>query len=212
MRRALTLIELIFSMVIIALAFTIFPKIVQVSAQSAKYTLQEEELYNALALIGQIKNLHWDEQNTRYNDILLTNGEQAYECGYSFGGKPIYRIGSFVGSRNCLHKLSASAIGSENGELEPDDIDDFNGFVKDIHDDRNHRIYRLQAKVYYIKDPKITDKTLTLDPAMLTNTKAIEVNVTALKKKGAIGSGLKFWYVSTNIGELRVYSEPWSGR
>jgi prepilin-type N-terminal cleavage/methylation domain-containing protein len=54
MRKALTMIELIISMVIIGIVFTVIPRLVIAMNQNAQTTIKEEALYNALSLMGSI--------------------------------------------------------------------------------------------------------------------------------------------------------------
>ncbi len=210
MRRGLSLVELIFSMVIIAIAFTLFPKIMQDSAKSANKMLQEEAMYNGVALIGLIKNLPWDEQNSRYDDILLVQTHDSYDCNESLGtGKRIYRQGGFVGSRNCEHKVEASSIGSD-GEAVPDDIDDFDGYSTVATNRYGKRAYRLEANVSYRADamPGSTQMMGT-KRAQSTNTKYIRVSVTPIKMTDTFKNRLSFWYLSSNIGQLHINKIPW---
>jgi len=71
-RDGFTLIELIFSMVIIAIAFTVFPKILQLATKVSVQNLKEEAMYNAVAYIGLIKSTAWDENNTISDNILIS--------------------------------------------------------------------------------------------------------------------------------------------
>ncbi len=213
MRRSLTLIELIFSMVIIAIAFTIFPKILQVSAKSGAITLKEEAMYNAIALMGLIRSLPWDEKNTKEDDILLVDkGDAIYECRYALGGgDTIYRRGGFVGSRNCQHKESASSIGSDSDDSAPDDIDDFNGIRQVATNKYGKRSYILEANVSYIKDFKKEPVNFDVAPtSTTTNVKFITISLYAKHLQKALGKKIaSFWYISSNIGQLRVNSMVW---
>jgi hypothetical protein len=208
--------ELIFSMIIIAVAFIVFPKVIQMSAKSGTYTLKEEAMYNALALVGLMKNLPWDEKNSDYDDILLTNGDAAYECAYAFADSAsIYRKGSFVGSRNCRHKLNASAtLGLEEASVdEADDLDDFAAYSVVAENRTGTRRYRLEASVRYIRDLAPSEQLFsTAASADMTNLKYVEVNATPLTKAKDLEGLAKFWYISSNIGQLRIFSAPWSGR
>lgn len=96
MRRALTLIELILSMVIIGIVFTVIPKLIMSMNQSAQTTIKEEAMFNAMAQMGAIINLPWDENNTAHDQILDTNAT-TYKCNATSG----YRIGGFIGGRHC---------------------------------------------------------------------------------------------------------------
>ena len=207
MRGALTLIELIFSMVIIATAFTVFPKVLQISAKSAKTTLKEEALYNAVALAGLIKNLPWDEKNTLLDDILIARGGHVeYNCSKRWGG--YYRKGGFVGSRNCMHQEEASVIG-DDGDTVPDDIDDFAG--KSIRAASAKREYLLDVNVSYVEDIEPGDTgQFSLAPGSLTNTKYISIIVKPQKKSADLSSAFgKIDYHAHNIGQISVNKLAW---
>ena len=209
MTKSMTLIELIFSMVIIAIAFTVFPKILQVSAKTAKTTLKEEAMYNAVALIGLIKSLPWDEKNTEYDDILLVdNGDSDYECSYLQGG--IYRIGGFLGSRNCRNKEQASNI-DDDGDDPYDDIDDFDGYGVEATNEAGKRAYELNVSVRYIADIVKEGGAFSITASsQSTNTKYIDVNCSVKKLQNVLGEHIaSFWYVSSNIGQLRINRVRW---
>lgn len=213
MRRSLTLIELIFSMVIVAIAFTVFPKVLQVSAKSANFTIKEEAMYNAVALIGLLRALPWDEKNTQEDDILLVdNGNIAYECRYALGsGQDIYRQGGFVGSRNCQHKLSASTIGSDAGDSEVDDIDDLDNKSIPATNVYNTRSYAIDVNVSYVQD--YSGDPVDLQSAVSnssTNVKYILVSLRVNNRQEELGEKLaSFWYISSNIGQLEINSMAW---
>ncbi len=221
MRKSFTLIELLFSMIIIALVFTLFPKIIQLSSKSSKYTLKEEAMYNGLALMGLIKNLPWDEKNNQINDILIAqNGLVEYDCNFSFAGsEKIYRRGSFVGSRNCIHKEWASAIGLEEASIDQaDDMDDFDGYEMEAVNKGGSRVYKLGVSAYCIIDINTSSTTKFPDDPdrneSTTNLKYIKIGITPLSNRTkSLGEGFgSFWYFSSNIGQLMVNSQPWSGQ
>lgn len=214
MRRSMTLIELIFSMVIIAIAFTIFPKVLQISAKTSKNTLKEEALFGGMAWMGLIKNLPWDERNTLFDDYLITNGDTDYECATSFWGAPIYRKGGFVGSRNCKHHQHASSSlgGEANDNSVPDDVDDFDGISKTMHNDNGSRSYEMNATVSYKTDLALTDTTFSTTNATSTsNTKYIDIYVYSQARQGAFASKelAHIWYISANIGQIAINRAPW---
>ena len=211
MRRSLTLVELIFSMIIIALAFSVIPKVLQVSSKTSKAALKEEALYNAFALMGMIKNLPWDEQNNFYDDILLTTGgKSAYRCGRRWDG--YYRRGSFVGSRNCFQRVPASALGLESGGL-LDDIDDFTNKKITAAGKNMERIYELEVDVAYVEDMDPYPGTIrfsTVKQTDSTNTKYITIQVHALSKVKEFAQRFGLVrYHAHNIGQILVNKIAW---
>ncbi len=203
MRRSFTLIELIFSMVIIALAFTVLPKVLQVSAKSSATTLKEEAMSNAMAMMGWIRVLAWDEQNVQSDEILIP---QEYEPIYKCPVWEIYRAGGFAGSRNCRHELPASSLRKEGDNF--DDIDDFAGYETNITNSTDTRTYNLKVDVNYVKDYNQT--FLTRKAGGSSDVKMVRIVVTPLAKKGALGGSFaKLTYFASNIGQIRINRVAW---
>ncbi len=204
MRRSFTLIELIFSMVLISLAFTVLPKVLQVSAKSSITMLKEEAIANAIAMMGWIRVLAWDERNTQSDEILIP---QEYLDIYRCPVWDIYRAGGFAGSRDCRHTLQASSIGPD-GESIPNDIDDFAGYKKKITNSSGTRKYLLKINVSYVKDYNQT--FLTQSVRTSSDVKMVSIDVTPLSKQKDIGGSFaKLTYFSSNIGQLRINRVPW---
>lgn len=210
MRKSFTLIELIFSMVIIAIAFTVLPKILQLSAKVSSQSLKEEALYSGVTLMGYIKATAWDEQNTKYDDILIVqNGDSDYDCS----GSNYIRKGGFVGSRNCENSRSASGLGvdsDDNGIY--DDVDDFSSIEANNYN--MSRYYNLSVKVNYVKDIGSSDEVFkTIPSSDSTNTKYIIIDINNTSNKGINKTGskniaqLKFW--TFNIGQIHINRIPW---
>ena len=132
MKKSFSLIELIFTIVIIALIFTTIPRIIYTTNESFKFTLKEDGIFNMMAKMMDISFREWDEQDTYSYDILLTGNSNVLECDSS--SYPALRVGGFYSgyrySRICPHNLQASNIGKdsgENSEEDYDDVDDYNG-------------------------------------------------------------------------------------
>ena len=125
-KKSFSLIELIFTIVIIGLIFTVIPKIMYVTSQSFSFTLTEDGIFNMMAKAIDISVREMDENNTNSDDILLGGENKALECNQSTD----LRIGGFYGSRNCKNDQYLSHIGTDDGESDEsdyDDVDDFNG-------------------------------------------------------------------------------------
>ena len=192
MRQALTLIELIFTMVIVAIAFSVVPKIIFVANKSQQVTLKEDALFLAMTQIGMIVRLPWDQHTIDTDGKILHIGNAA-ECGYGTGphGENGYRKGGLLGSRNCLGYDGSSdwdpTSGKESGDY--DDIDDFDGNVTTTT--RGRVTYHLSTTVTRHEDNK---------------TIRVEVNATA-GKLGAFRSTV--FYDSMNLGWVQVYRRAW---
>jgi len=131
MKKSFSLIELIFTIVIIALVFTTVPRIIYTTNETFKFTLKEDGIFNMMAKMMDISFREWDENDTNSYDILLTGNSNVLECNSSHN--PPIRIGGFYSgydySRICPNNLYISQIGTdgdENSEEDYDDIDDYN--------------------------------------------------------------------------------------
>ena len=214
MRKGLTLIELILSMVIIGIVFTVIPRLILSMNQSAQVTVKEEAMFNALAMIGAIINLPWDNNNTLSNQILnVTDGNASYECNASTsgGGELGYRIGGFIGSRNCraladgTYDFNAStALGQEDSHY--NDIDDFDGNLTTTKSCAN--LYDLNTTVKYVDD----DDYSPIAAGKTSNAKMIGVKVkytSTNKFAGTAGCIADLNYTAYNIGHIHINSRNW---
>jgi len=204
MRKAFTLIELIFSMVIIAIAFSVLPKILQLAVKSSTTSLKEEAMYNAVAYVGLIKSTAWDESNTEVDDILLVkSGDGAYDCNTTTG----YRAGGMKGSRNCFHDKNASTIGSNGNDR--DDMDDFITLTAKNYN--SSREYYLSVDVVYVDDIALDEEKYSdNNVSHTTNTKRITVTVKPNKKSNVLGNTfVKVSFIAQNIGQIRVKRRVW---
>ncbi len=195
MRHGLTLIELIFSMVIIAIVFTVVPKIIFASNKSLQLSVKEDALFNAVTLMGMITKLPWDE-NTRLTDGGILNAGSLTCKGTSSGGSG-YRIGGFIGSRNCLNDDGSalwqnSPLGME--DVFYNDVDDYHGYGEDTSGGRI--TYHLTAEVNQSGDIKgITVRVSAQD-------------ATAIAKSGGTFAS-SFFYESANLGHVQINSRTW---
>lgn len=215
MRHGLTLIELIFSMVIIGIVFTVIPRLVMSMNQSAQTTMKEEAMYNAVAMMGAIINLPWDNNNTENDQILnVTDGLVNYDCNISNakGGALGYRVGGFIGSRNCralnngTYDFNASlSLGRESDNLY-NDIDDYNGDIRTAKSCNN--LYDLNTSVKYINE----ESGATTNAAKTSNAKMITVKVkynADNKLKNSAKCIADMNYTAYNIGQMHINSRDW---
>ncbi len=219
MKKGFTLIELIFSMVIIALVFTVIPKIIYAFNKSDTFSVREDALFNGVSLINMISRLPWDENNTEHNDILKTDSSNHnFDCNAT----TYYRVGGFIGSRNCENNLSASII-SNDGESDPaffNDFDDFNdiNITAKLGSDN---LYTLSSKVNYTSDEgtvfgyDYANKSATIsldktsDKNSSANLKILNLDVYYSGKRGNIRKIANFSYVSSNIGQVLIKKRSW---
>jgi len=206
MRKALTLIELIFTIVIIAIVFTVIPKIVLSLNKADNFVIRQDAMFNGISMMKMISNMPWDDENTNSSDILhVTNG--SFDCNQvSF-----LRIGSFIGGRTCDDNLTASNIPSGSGEIGYDEND-----IGDFHNKEvNASHYKLHVKVNYIQDSiNYTDRTayILVDKNFTTpttNLKYVDINVSYQGKRGNKKQLTQFNYTSANIGQMKLNKRVW---
>jgi len=204
-RCSFSIIELVVAIVIIAIAMTSIPMLLNTIAKSTSITLKEKSFFNAFALLNLIQVVQWDENNTKsdnyYKVLTSKNGDSNLKC---------IRIGTTQLNNNsgaiCANEYNqTSFIGIDNGEDKNDvstydDLDDFNGYITSIND------INFTIKVRYLKDNANYDSdkilfNITDDKVDNSNIKYVELNVT---KNNKLISILRFF--SSNIGKTKIES------
>ena len=209
MRRALTLIELLLTMVIVGLVMMVIPKIVFVTNKSFEAIVKEEALYNALALAGVVVSLPWDDANRKYEQILpVEAGSDDYRCDPATG----YRIGGFKGSRNCIAEtLPMASAKLEREDDEYNDLDDYNGYEVNTSTPYGSK-YKIDVAVEYFDDPPLSETIdlSSLSPsAKSTNTKVVKISVSNALSNRKIFFRTTFYYDSVNIGQFYLNKRAW---
>ncbi len=206
----MTLIELIFTIIIIGAVFTVIPRIIYVSNKALEFSKREDSMFNMMGKIMDISLKEYDENNTNSDDILVVNEPPKYvlDCNASNG----YRIGGFKGSRNCLNNIGESYIPTnKNGEY--DYIEGYNG-VEENTSLYGRTYYSLYIKVGYTGEWNKSNYdyakgSLDYDFSSVsdnnkTNIKRIYIVVS---QNGNNVSSVN--YYSANIGHIRIESVRW---
>lgn len=204
MRKAISIIELVFTIVIIALVFTVIPKVIFALKKSDTLAIRQDAILNTISLMHMISKLPWDEENSFASDILHVNLPNNFPCD------PVshYRVGGFVGSRNCEQNLNASLVFADIGEVYStfDDVDDFN--LRDL----NTTLYDINTTVRYCQDFAAGSTTIDLSncgaPVGSTNLKRVHVRTGYKGAKGA-KELMNFSYTSANIGQFFIHKRVW---
>lgn len=215
MRAGFNLIELIFTIVIMAGIFAVLPRIIFATNKSDTFALKQEALFNTISLTNIASLLAWDENNTHTLSILATSGNSSFDCNTT----TFLRLGGFLGdnSRKCKEDFSASLIGVdalESDYLLFDDIDDFNGTLIDVNLSSLAK-YKILTQVRYLNDSVFSvsgnKMTIILDNLInenSSNIKKFKATVSYAGKKGDKNIS-SFYYYSTNIGQITLNSETW---
>lgn len=227
MRKGISLIELVFTIVIIAIVFTVIPKMVFALNKSEEFSIKQDALFNGVTLMQMISRLSWDENSTQNNALLnVLNGNTHFTCNNDINNSFYhYRIGGFKGSRNCSelnNTLIASTIGKDASEINSysfDDIDDFNAY------DINTSFYQLSVAVNYINDADVVitysgltakidlTKSSIMPASQSTHLKKVHIDIntsyTGNKKNLESKKISQFDYVSANVGKMFLAKRVW---
>lgn len=188
-KSAFTLVELIFSIVIIAVVFTVVPKLMFVTTKTMEVSIKEDGLFAAIALMGNVIRLAWDENTVVSEGKILDTSVN--DCSD-------YRAGGFLGSRNCLNTaLSATPKGSFGTLTTFGDIDDYDTYSTTTEDGRVQ--YSLDVSVDY------ADRNLNANAAT-DELKEVRVSVSSTSKTVLCSS---FFYYSANLGHVQINKRAW---
>jgi hypothetical protein len=215
MKKSFSLIELIFTIVIIGLIFTVIPKIMYVTSQSFDFTLKEDGLFNMMAKAMDISVMETDENNTISDDILFGGNNNILECNATTD----IRIGGFYGGRDCKHDKYLSHIGvddGENDESDYDDVDDFNSTESNSTLSNGKTKYIIYVFVGYSDDNFSYDydnHSLDFNFSKRQNDTPSNIKRTYLvlnyRFKGQDKNISSFQYFSANIGHMYIEDRQW---
>jgi hypothetical protein len=194
-------------MVIVAVVFTVIPKLIQSFAQTGEVAIKEDALFNAISHMALVTAYPWDggdEANASYIRTT-TNGHPDFNC--TADG---YRQGGFVGGRRCGDSnISASPI--SGGGPPFNSIGDFDGdstttFIEECAPE----LYEMNTTVEYVRDDNVSDNSV----AGTSNSKRIIVKVyyDAGFNKGTTGEIRCITQLETysyNIGLATINSRAW---
>ena len=206
MKKALSLIELIFTIVIIGIVFSVIPKIIYVSNKSLEFSKKEDAIFNMMSKIMDISLKAYDEKNIYYDDILLVNDPplNILDCNKSSG----YRVGGFKGSRNCKNGIFESNI-PINREGEYDYIEGYNG-VEINTTKYGKTLYTLKISVNYTDEwmgynkKNLNFSFTNRSDRKKTNIKRVYIKV--FRNHNLISS---IPYYSANIGYIQINGLKW---
>jgi len=188
-KNAFTLVELIFSIVIIAIVFTVVPRLMFVTTKTMEVSIKEDGLFAAIALMGNVVRLPWDSNTVSSEGKILDT---------SVNTCTDYRVGGFLGSRNCLgSSASATPKGSFGTVGSYGDIDDYDAYSATTQNGR----------VQYALDVNVDYADTSLNVSAGTNElKEIGVSVSSNSKTVLCSS---FFYYSANLGHIQINKRAW---
>jgi len=134
LRPAIAMIELIFALVVMAIALLSAPRLIYTASESGIMSIQQEAINEAATKVNMIMSYPWDESNTDsafLAPILYTNGDSNLNEFNSSGrraGTPLLSSRSFIRTDGQTFNAS-TALGFDAGEATGADIDDMDDFA-----------------------------------------------------------------------------------
>jgi len=217
-RRSVTLIEIIFSIVIIGIAMVAIPTILSQTMKSNEFSLDQEALLAGATKMGNILTYEWDENNTGPQELKyvldVINGDN--ELNRYPNINSIHRVGHFIGQDRRRFDPSlnyaSNTLGSE--ETQPDDIDDFNGkqstLITNVQSDSDYvKEFTFTTKIIYVEDNasylqnRIGYSFPITSHTGSTNIKMVEVKIVDKQNSEQIATLRSY---ATNIGSTKLLS------
>jgi len=214
MKFAFTLLELTVSIVVIGLAFSAIPLMLQQESKMEIENIKQEAVMVAIIKAGNILSYAWDDAIAKQrefgiNDKVLDvkNGISKYDR-YPPDTNSTYRMGHFKGeSRRSFYtnKIFASVnLQMEANDTIPDDMDDLVGetyISGDTTSEHEYKdIYKISTTMRYVQD-----YDLSIPSSNSTNIKELTVIVKD-SNENIITSLTTF---STNIGQQDLMIRSW---
>ena len=228
MRPAVAMIELIFAIIIMAIALLSAPLLISTATKSGFVAVQQEAINEAASQANVIMGHYWDESTANelfLDPILQVSGSgdgELVENGTTGrrAGTPVESYRSFLRSDGL--RLSATTLGDDANDS--DDVDDFEGnsYLEEIQasdaDNIETSTIEITSAIAYIDDspsggthaandisfsPNFTTAGTTT-AATSTNIKRISVTVTSTSGVEELEKEITLHAFSCNIGGYRL--------
>jgi prepilin-type N-terminal cleavage/methylation domain-containing protein len=218
-KKAFTLIELIFAIVVISIVLLSLPSLTQATYDSSEGSLAQEAIFIASAKIAQISTYHWDE-NSVDNNVLLSTAKVVDVAGgnsaYAREGTSTQRKGHLKQDRhrkfhdNAIATKSVAGIIVDNAANNTLDIDDEVGSASldnaAISNLGYKQTYTMNIAVNYVSDLGTPSNNMNFNfsdtSSGESNLKMIEVSVSNASE---VITTLRAY--SANIGEIDYHSK-----
>ena len=215
-RFAFTMIELVFAIVIIAIAVISLPMMIQTTSKGIENNLAQEAIFASSAKINEIMTYAWDE-NSVSNDSIYSRviWTAQNDCNQETKRRPGHIYQEL--HRRCLDEnfsivqpTSSNALGMEANDNDVyDDIDDFNNISTDLFIDNTGAGVITSAEGYkapYKMDINVSYADFNDTTAASQNMKKIVITVTNVNTNEVT---TKLVIYSANIGEADYYKRSY---
>ncbi len=217
-RPAIAMLELIFAIVIMGIVLMSAPMFISTATQSSIVALQQEGISEAVSRVSMVQTYPWDEADTNDSCIPpvlhVTNGDSELDMVANDRrvGVPLDSSSrTFIcGTRN---DFNASAIGTDTGETENDDIDDFDGSGTVLQNDSSGTggkdyldtaTISISTSITYLSDAaNYSQSSFAYAPAggsATSNIKEIDVTLTGRTSNSELAEQITLKAFSCNIG------------
>ena len=215
--KAFSLIELVFTIVVLGIIATAITSLLEITPNVAKLKQMDKIFYGEFTLGSLIITRYFDENNTQvdnyYKDLNSTNGDSELLLNYVVDGNP-ERIGKYLLKNQCRDGAkefqNVSEIGLDSGETQDDlttldDVDDFNGYEINLTVDN----YPAEVNISYISDE--TNYSAQNVYINLTSNSVSSSNIKLIKITGYYpnknGDKIVYYIPVFNIGATKYLSK-----
>ncbi len=224
-KSGFSLVELVFSIVIIAIALMTVPLMLGQTSQSNQYAMMQESILASRTKMGNILSFRWDDNlsdpsTNTYRVIDVQSGDD--DLNRTTDNRRRGHVNQSRRRRMLVTERNATAIGQESGLF--DDIDDFDGNVSTVaaigvngatgvkgQYDYLDRSMQLKTTVRFISDDAnysqqiiafdFNTSTAQSDANKSTNIKMITIETNSTNNDVPF----VFRSFSSNIGQTRYY-------
>ena len=230
MKKAISLIELVFAIVIMGISVMSLPMILTQTQEASNLSLRQEAILSVKTKLAYLLAYHWDENTydatADTERVLNTAGGNA---AFNAVGTTLRRVGHIAtdGRRRFWdNATNASAVlSTEVGDVDADDMDDFNNFIRFPPETKNINAVddfifnlTLTPTINYIPDNptvgtyagnivRFNFNTGNIS-ANSTNIKMIQVTATAPAASG-MNAPITMFAFSSNIGQSKILRRAW---
>jgi len=182
-KRAFSMIELIFAIIVISIVMLAIPALFSTSSQSLEEIIKKDAIFYSYYQLGNILTYPWDENSTQGLRTVAINANGDSELIATKASDHHYRVVAVSREIN-LSKNASFPLQKEGSRI--DDIDDFNGYSIAINKSSKEFKLDMNLTIYVAySDDNANYAATHLNPLQIFNTlshsshiKLIESNIT----------------------------------
>jgi len=166
-RKAVAMIELIFSIVIMGITLMSAPMLISTASKSSMLTMQQESIAAAVTQMNTIMTTEWDHMDTNGtigSPILKTDSDTFNQCAGALDEAPSGTTGLSSGGRYCqglggpsISYDATATIGTDGTLIEMTSYDDV-----DDYDNKSYTVTVYEGDDYATSSGDYIDKDITI--------------------------------------------------